>query len=96
MRAELGKGQKGPNINSSALRAAGKTRSGAGRQSWLGVPSACRKGGIDYRYVSPDPYGAKYFKGAGQIAAPAIEVPTREPRPRAEVTDLITPKTRPL
>lgn len=90
MRAELGKGNKGPNINSSVLRAA------SGRKPYEGNPKSCRKGGIDYNYVSPDPYGAKYFKGAGQIAAPAIEVPTREPRPRAEVTDLIAPKTRPL
>ncbi len=42
-----------------------KARALSGKKPYEGNPKACRAGGIDYNYRSPDPYGVQYFKGIG-------------------------------
>ncbi len=75
-RAELGKGNKGPNINSSELRAL------KGRKPWKGAGDPLKRGKPDYNFSTPDPQGSSYFRGMGQ---PVVEAP----RPRPVAADLI-------
>lgn len=72
-------GAKGPNINSSLARAA------SGRKPWKGHGDVLKRGKPDYKLVTPDPQGATYFRGSGQIAAPVV-APPAAPR---EVANLI-------